>query len=219
MAKSKTTAVIPKSPKVYEEKMEKSKEVRNEKTETTISLSLVQEMMKIQQNTMLACFNSVVENLSKKVDGILCDVQDLKASLNFMSKDYEGKFEYITNNVDVLKKEMNNTKILNAADHNLVKEHAEKLVDIEDRSRRNNLRVDGLPEHDRETWEITEQKVKDLFRDKLGINDHIEIDRAHRVGRSEPNKSRTIVLRCNNFKQKEKIKKASTRLRGTGIYI
>ena len=38
--------------------------------------------MKVQQDTMLACFNQVVENLSRKVDSILYDVQDLKTGLN-----------------------------------------------------------------------------------------------------------------------------------------
>ena len=61
---------------------EQNKEELNEQ-EQVISLNIVQEMMKIQQDTMLACFNQVVENLSRKVDSIMCDVQDLKTGLNF----------------------------------------------------------------------------------------------------------------------------------------
>ena len=43
----------------------------------------ISEMMKVQQETMMAYFNQVVENLEKKVDGVMCDVQDIKTSLNF----------------------------------------------------------------------------------------------------------------------------------------
>ena len=42
---------------------------------------------------MLACFNQMIRNLSRKVDGIVYDVQDLKTSINFISdNDTEGKF-------------------------------------------------------------------------------------------------------------------------------
>ena len=35
-----------------------------------------------------------------------------------------------------------------------------KLVDLEDRSRRNNLRIDGIKEKDRESWEDREAEVE-----------------------------------------------------------
>ena len=50
-------------------------------------------------------------------------------------------------------------------------------------------------------------KVKNLFRNKLGITEEVEIDRAHHVGRKEDGKVRTIVLRCHKYKMKEQIKK------------
>ena len=53
-------------------------EVQEEVSERVISLHVVQDMMKVQQDTMLACFNQVVESLSKKVDNIMCDVQGLE---------------------------------------------------------------------------------------------------------------------------------------------
>ena len=45
----------------------------------------------------------------------------------------------------------------------------EKNRKLEDRSRRNNLRIDGVPENEYETWEQTEAKVKSLVKEKLGI--------------------------------------------------
>ena len=170
----------------------KATKAKEENSQQTINIFVVQELMKVQQETMLACFSKVVDTLSNKVDNILCDVQDLKTSLNFVTKDYESKFADITNNVYILKKEITDTKVLNARDHGVVQQQTEKLVDIEDRSRRNNLRIDGISENDRETPEITEEKVKLLFKQQLGIEEHIEIDRAHRVGRKE-GKVRTII--------------------------
>ncbi|XP_065678978.1 acidic leucine-rich nuclear phosphoprotein 32 family member A-like [Hydra vulgaris] len=55
-----------------------------------------------------------------------------------------------------------------------------KLREIEDRSRRNNLRVDGLKESKNESWSDSEAKVLKLFEETLGLKD-IKIERAHRT--------------------------------------
>ena len=87
----------------------------------------------------------------------LINVQD--CSLNFDSKDCETKFEAITNNL-ILKKELTDTRVFNARVKGVVQQHTEKLFEIDDKSNRNNLRIDGLSENERETPEITEEKVK-----------------------------------------------------------
>ena len=35
-----------------------------------------------------------------------------------------------------------------------------KLVELEDRSRRNNIRIDGIKEHNKESWEKCEGKIQ-----------------------------------------------------------
>ena len=60
-----------------------------------------------------------------------------------------------------------------------------KLVDLEDHSRRNNLRIDGIKEKDGESWEGCEAEVEKLFRQKLDIEDKIIIERAHRAKRNK----------------------------------
>ena len=54
------------------------------------------------------------------------------------------------------------------------------MRDLEDRSRRDNLRVDGLKEIDNETWEKTEEILQQMIRDVLEL-EGINIERAHRV--------------------------------------
>ena len=39
----------------------------------------------------------------------------------------------------------------------------DKLTELEDRSRRNNLRIDGINEEKRETWEMCETKIRNIF--------------------------------------------------------
>ena len=53
-----------------------------------------------------------------------------------------------------------------------------KLVDLEDRSRRCNLRIDGVTEKKFETWEQCEEENQNVFKEKLGV-ENINIDREH----------------------------------------
>ena len=96
----------------------------------------------------------------------------------------------------------------------------DKLTDLENRSRRNNLRFDGIPEDKDEDWAVSEAKIKKVINENLGMNEDIEIDRAHRSGKIEWNgKNRVIIARFTSFKAKETILKNSNKLKNTGFYI
>ena len=56
---------------------------------------------------------------------------------------------------------------------------------LEDRSRRNNLRINGIKQKVGESWEDCEAEVEKLFREKLDIEDKIIIQRAHRAKRNK----------------------------------
>ena len=96
-----------------------------------------------------------------------------------------------------------------------------KLIELEDRSRRNNLRIDGVEETLNETWDICEGKVQDIVKNKLGITAEIEFDRCHPTGKFKKNqaKPRTIVCRLLRFKDKEKFLQNSKMLNNTGTFI
>ena len=61
-----------------------------------------------------------------------------------------------------------------------------KLVDLEDRSKRNNLRINGIKEVKNETWEEFEERVNCFLEEKLDIDtSEIWIERAHQVGETD----------------------------------
>ena len=97
-----------------------------------------------------------------------------------------------------------------------------KLIDMEDRSRRNNLRIDGLTESNNESWDECEEKVQSVLINKLGLKG-VVIERAHRGSKSaskaRKDVPRTVVLKLLNFQDKVKIMKNCKKLRNTGIYI
>ena len=83
---------------------------------------------------------------------------------------------------------------------------ANKLIDLEDRSRRNNLRTDDISESRNETWEEYEEEIQKVFNEKLSVK-NFQTERAHRSKRSKSNnnseKPRAIVCKLFNYKQKE----------------
>ena len=98
---------------------------------------------------------------------------------------------------------------------------------MENQSRRNNIRVDGIPEVHGETWETTELLVEEVLKDKLQMSDEIFIERAHgverkvssRVTSSLPARPRTTVCRLSHWKQKESILINARKLKPQGIFF
>ena len=101
--------------------------------------------------------------------------------------------------------------------------YRKKIVDLEDRLRRNNFRIDGKSEKENETWSECEQEVQSLIKDKQGIAKNILIERAHQImekGNSgNSGKPRTIVCRFLHYKGETKILKNVKRLKGKTIFI
>lgn len=80
-------------------------------------------------------------------------------------------------------------------------DHNEMLNKLERFSRRNNIRVIGLPqEKDEDCLSLT----KNLLRDKLGLTD-VKIERAHRDGPKTPGKPQHLLFKLNCYQDKLEI--------------
>lgn len=98
-----------------------------------------------------------------------------------------------------------------------VADQSEKIVDIEDRSRRSNLIVFGLIEKPNETEDVLRKEVVDeLFCKKLNVSCS-SIGRIHRLGRQAGN--RPVIMYLQDFTEKQEILKNAKKLKGTEIYI
>ena len=92
---------------------------------------------------------------------------------------------------------------------------------MEDRSRRNNLRFEGITEHENESWDDCENKIYDLLENKLEIDiENVVIERAHRTEKKKnKNRSRPIVAQFSNYKDKMNILKNCKKLKNTRFSI
>ena len=104
-------------------------------------------------------FQTTMAELKKYQDDIKeikTEINDFKASLQFT----ENK-EFRKKKVKVFSERVKVYKVYDIQiDPELVHN---KLVDIEDRSRRNNLRIYGVKEMSDETWEKCEEYVQQVF--------------------------------------------------------
>ena len=103
------------------------------------------------------------EEKVKKVDEMVKEGQDEMKLLRETN-------EHLVNRVETLEKRLEG------------QEH--KSVDLESRSRRNNLLIHGIPElddGDEETMRDSMKLTREFIKDKCGIRDHVAIQRAHRI--------------------------------------
>ena len=153
---------------------------------------LFTEMFKKDEATMASIIND-------RLDVLSIEIEDVKSSLEFAQNDMHDKVKIIEINAQKNKKEL---KEIRDIEPGYVQEIRNKVVDLEDRSRRQNLRIDGIKESANESWEDCQKKVQEMFRTKLNLEETTEIDRAHRSGKRKDNRARTIVLKLKNYEDK-----------------
>ena len=147
------------------------------------------------------------------------EINDFKTSLEFTESELQEKIEHSEERHESVCKQVDEIyEYQNEIDPEYINN---KLIDLEDRSRRNNLRIYGITETNDESWEKCEEHADQVFSQKLGLK-NIRIQRAHRVKRKKGDKSkkpRPIVCNLLSYKDKKLILKNANKLKGTNIFI
>ena len=69
-----------------------------------------------------------------------------------------------------------------------------KLFQLEDKSRRNNLRIGGIEEINNDSWENCEEQFQKMILEKLEIERKFGIGRCQRAVNKQSNRSRAIFF-------------------------
>jgi hypothetical protein len=160
----------------------------------------------------------ICDSLKKENEKVNTKLKVITERVRILEKTNKDIEESLTVTQDIQDKKVCELEKKMKNKNSVGEEEKNKLRQLEDRLRRNNLRIDGLPENDQETWDQTEKKLLILFENELNIR-NVDIERAHRVGKKEETKTRTIVAKILHYKDKIKVLHSSNRLKGTGIYI
>ena len=168
-----------------------------------------------QHNTTLT--NQRLDNPSK-------EIADLKESLKFTKEETEGKYNKLNEKITTMERNLFSLKkdieVIQATKPSWAIEMKNRLVDLEDCSRRNNLRINGIKEGKSETWEECEERVNCFLEEKLDMDtSEIWIERAHRVGEKKRGQERQIVVQFNSYKNKLDILRNCKKLKGTNFSI
>ena len=113
----------------------------------------LKELLDMHENTIVKIFSERIE----KVFTIRGENKELKREMNDLKKamDYQNeKYENVVKELQVEKERNTDSEkdILKMRELNVENERLEdKMAELEDRSRRNNLRIDGLDEKEGET--------------------------------------------------------------------
>ena len=101
------------------------------------------------------------------------------------------------------------------------KQMREHMLKTESQERRNNLILDGCPQHQRESREDCLNIVYKVLEDHMEIDSprNIRIDRCHRMPAQNKQKTMPIIFKVRYYPDHEKIWEARRKLKGSGIFI
>ena len=148
-----------------------------------LSMKLLKEILALQEKSFRSAMALLIEEVKSDVREIRKDVQDLRESVNFVA----GKYDDTKSKVDAVELKMKAAFLQMEGLSTDMNDNFDGMEDrqdyLENQSRRNNIKIFGISENDDEkTWEDTELVVKKVIQNKLGIQDEITIERAHRIG-------------------------------------
>ena len=178
----------------------------------TYTFNQVKELLQMHENTLLNVFNSTFDRLDKKIDILKKENSKIKkelADLREIAQCHNGNVDEVNKKLEDIDSRIEEVK-LDEITEDFVTKTKKKLADLEDRSRRNNLRFYGFQEETNETWEEGESILTDFVKEKLEIEEDILIERAHRTGKIQGNdgtrnRKRTTVVKFLNFEDKLRI--------------
>ena len=146
------------------------------------------------------------------VGPLLEEVRQLKQSI--MEKD---------NTIDALQSQisdlMENDKTIDSL-RSQISDLADKNDDLEQYTRRNSLRISGIPEEASEDCLV---KTLDALNDSLSLDPPLapsDIDRIHRTGRPRTdNKPRAMLIKFVAYRQRQRVTGNRKKLDGSDIYL
>lgn len=183
-----------------------------------VSMAAIANLLEEHRVALSTDFKTAVSTLEAKLDQIQTTVTDHASKIASLETNANSQDE--------------RTKALEATCAMLTESNAKlyaKVVDLESRSRRNNIRIIGLPEsiEGPRPSVFFSELLAEVFGDGV-LESPPECDRAHRSLSDRPRpgqRPRPVIIRLHKFQQKEKIirearaKRGKLQYRGTPIAI
>lgn len=193
--------------------LEKKLDLINEKLCNVITKSDISLIREIVKDTINEMKDQFLSSIVKKIEVIEGSVHDRAIEIQRINEEMKSKKKEI----DELHERTNyiRDKIRQEAE-----EHEKITNDMEQYSRRNNIRIFGVPDDiDRQTSQQTTSQVVQLLNKHLSVSITEEnIDIAHRLGKFN-GKNRPVIVKFVRRQVKNDIMQNVSKLKSTGLYI
>ena len=130
-----------------------------------------------------------------------------------------SKIDSMTGTINELKTENEQLRLSNEKLKEEMLSLNAKIDTLEAHSRRNNLRINGIDGTHDESWETSEEKVRDFIGTELGMPEmtDVEIKRAHRL---KSGSGKTIIVKFSKYKDTQQIlQRATSTLKNTDFSV
>ena len=152
-------------------------ETLNNEELVNIIREVVKEEFADHEKKFSEILKSHLETTNQRLNEISGEVLELTKSLEFTQGEVKEEITCIKDDLNQVK-----TDLQELGEDVLDPDYViNKLIELEDRSRRNNIRIDGIEDDQNETWDSCEEKVQKLIKEKLGLENEVEIERCHRM--------------------------------------
>ena len=160
------------------------------------------------------------------------DIKEIKKENELRSCDLQRSLEFSQQEIDELKKELNSFKkengklkaevdFYNDKIRKMTSKHEEmenKIDQIDDRQRRNNLILTGVDEGQNENHEQCQSKVTNILKDKFDIPNP-DLNAAYRIGKTYNNKPRDILIKFHSSNQRDTVFRKKKILKGQQLFL
>lgn len=118
----------------------------------TFTSSEVEAILKAQQGAFESSLKVFMDSVNTRIDGFLKEVCEIRFSVESVRSEVAAIASLATSSPDFTKLEERVEQLASQTDY------------LENQSRRNNLRIDGIGEDPYESWEQTESKVNRVIQ-------------------------------------------------------
>lgn len=171
---------------------------------TTMQTDNENEPVGTKADQILAKLGSMETGFTSRLDSLAATLQDVKKEISDCSERMSHAEERISTAEDELISLQAKVNTLQAKNETM----ENKLMDLEARSRLNNLRLVNLPEgvEGGDICAFLEKWIPEALENE-GLQPSIILERAHRIGPKNDNTSRprTVIMRFHNYKDKQAV--------------
>ena len=185
-----------------------------------------------QIQTLKLMLETQAEGYKDTINRLNADFKEIRKEYNEVLYDLRKSLEFTQKDCEDMKKEISHMKIENGKLNAMVisykndithiqskeKQINEQIDLIDDRSRKSNLILSGIPEMKEENNEQCHKKTHDLLKEKLEIPNP-DLKSAYRIGKPQSGKIRDVLVKFNKIEQRDMILRKKKTLKGQQLFI